>query len=293
MNLRMSCPLQPSIALVLSLAGVLAACATSGSSAQSTAACEARVTRLERLFAHGTDGAIPLPEQPGVEVPRVTNAGAAAREVAVSTVVVVADPTHLWLDGRELTEQQLSEDIATLARSWSILHPREAFPGRVAVWAHARMPIARLVALAAGPLRGLHLDVLALGPVPHVAQAPPCPTSLGALCAQPQGGRTEAARSVAHAMASAVGDCRPVIEGFAALSNLTAGDRNAEMRRFVPEAMRGCGCAGMNTAEVEYLSLLITGVFDAPVHAYDLAIDGAPIGSVGEWVRARNEATAP
>lgn len=245
MNLRISFPLQPSIALMLSLACALVACATSGSSAQSTAACETRITRLERFFAHATNGTVSLPEQPGIRVPRVTIAGAAAREVAVSTVVVVVDSTGLWLDGRELTEQQLSEDLATLARNWSILHPREAFPRRVAIWADVRTPIARLVALAAGPLRGLHLDVLAVGPVPsHIADAPPCPASLGGLCARPQGGNAEAARSVARAMANAVGDCRPLIEGFAALSNLTAGDRSAAMRRFVPEALRSCRCAG-------------------------------------------------
>ncbi len=296
MNLHISFPLQPSIALMLSLACALVACATSGSSAQSTAACEARVTRLERLFEHATNGAVSLPKQPGIRVPRVTIAGAVARDIAVSTVVVVVDSTRLWLDERELTEQQLSEDIAVLARNWSILYPREAFPGRVAVWADVRTPIARLVALAAGPLRGLHLDVLAVGPEPpHVAETPPCPTSLGALCVRPQPQRdsNEAARLLSRALTSAVGDCRPLIEGFPALANLTASDRNAEMRRFVPEALRSCGCAGMNAAEVEYLSLLLTGVFDMPMYTYELVLDDAPAGLVGEWVRAQSETTAP
>lgn len=49
----------------------------------------------------------------------------------------------------------------------------------------------------------------------------------------------------------------------------------------------------MNAAEVEYLSLLVTGVFDMPVHAYELVLDDAPAGLVGDWVRAQSETTAP
>jgi biopolymer transport protein ExbD len=84
-----------------------------------------------------------LAQKPNLTMPKASNV--ANLEVAP---VIAIDPIVVTLDGRRMADtatlasspkvernEQLIQDLETLKRNWSILHPQEPFPGQVIIQA--------------------------------------------------------------------------------------------------------------------------------------------------------------
>ena len=80
-----------------------------------------------------------LAQKANLKMPKASNVA----EIEVSPVIAV-DPIVVTLDGRRMADtatlaadpkveriEQLIQDLETLKRNWSILHPQEPFPGQV------------------------------------------------------------------------------------------------------------------------------------------------------------------
>ena len=84
-----------------------------------------------------------LAQKANLKMPKATNVA----ELEISPVISV-DPVVITLDGRRMADtatlasdpkveriEQLIQDLETLKRNWSILHPQEPFPGQVVMQA--------------------------------------------------------------------------------------------------------------------------------------------------------------
>lgn len=80
-----------------------------------------------------------LAQKANLKMPKASN----VTDIDVSPVIAV-DPVVITLDGRRMADtatlaadpkveriEQLIQDLETLKRNWSILHPQEPFPGQV------------------------------------------------------------------------------------------------------------------------------------------------------------------
>jgi biopolymer transport protein ExbD len=80
-----------------------------------------------------------LAQKANLKMPKAANVA----EIEISPVIAV-DPIVVTLDGRRMADtatlaadpkveriEQLIQDLETLKRNWSILHPQEPFPGQV------------------------------------------------------------------------------------------------------------------------------------------------------------------
>jgi biopolymer transport protein ExbD len=80
-----------------------------------------------------------LAQKANLKMPKATNVA----DIDISPVIAV-DPVVITLDGRRMADtatlaadpkveriEQLIQDLETLKRNWSILHPQEPFPGQV------------------------------------------------------------------------------------------------------------------------------------------------------------------
>jgi biopolymer transport protein ExbD len=84
-----------------------------------------------------------LAQKANLKMPKAANVA----ELEISPVIAV-DPIVITLDGRRMADtatlaadpkveriEQLIQDLETLKRNWSILHPQEPFPGQVVMQA--------------------------------------------------------------------------------------------------------------------------------------------------------------
>jgi biopolymer transport protein ExbD len=84
-----------------------------------------------------------LAQKPNLKMPKAEN----VVDIEVSPVIAI-DPIVVTLDGRRMADtaslaadpkvermEQMIQDLETLKRNWSILHPQEPFPGQVIVQA--------------------------------------------------------------------------------------------------------------------------------------------------------------
>jgi biopolymer transport protein ExbD len=80
-----------------------------------------------------------LAQKPNLKMPKAAN----VVDIEISPVVAI-DPIVVTLDGRRMADtatlasspkveriEQLIQDLETLKRNWSILHPQEPFPGQI------------------------------------------------------------------------------------------------------------------------------------------------------------------
>ena len=84
-----------------------------------------------------------LAQKPNLKMPKAEN----VVDIEISPVIAI-DPIVVTLDGRRMADtaslaadpkvermEQMIQDLETLKRNWSILHPQEPFPGQVIVQA--------------------------------------------------------------------------------------------------------------------------------------------------------------
>ncbi|MDH5673389.1 MAG: biopolymer transporter ExbD [Myxococcales bacterium] len=84
-----------------------------------------------------------LAQKPNLTMPKASN----VVDLEISPVIAV-DPIVVTLDGRRMADtaslasspkveriEQMIQDLETLKRNWSILHPQEPFPGQVIIQA--------------------------------------------------------------------------------------------------------------------------------------------------------------
>jgi biopolymer transport protein ExbD len=84
-----------------------------------------------------------LAQKANLKMPKAANVG----DLEIAPVIAV-DPVVVTLDGRRMADtatlaadpkveriEQLIQDLETLKRNWSILHPQEPFPGQVVMQA--------------------------------------------------------------------------------------------------------------------------------------------------------------
>ena len=87
-----------------------------------------------------------LAQKPNLQMPKAANV------VNIETAPVIAvDPIVVTLDGRRMADtatlaadpkveriEQLIQDLETMKRNWSILHPQEPFPGQIVLQADVK-----------------------------------------------------------------------------------------------------------------------------------------------------------
>ncbi|MDD9936957.1 MAG: biopolymer transporter ExbD [Myxococcales bacterium] len=84
-----------------------------------------------------------LAQKPNLTMPKASNVA----DLEIAPVIAI-DPIVVTLDGRRMADtaslastpkveriEQLIQDLETLKRNWSILHPQEPFPGQVVIQA--------------------------------------------------------------------------------------------------------------------------------------------------------------
>lgn len=84
-----------------------------------------------------------LAQQPNLKMPKASN----VVDLEVAPVIAI-NPTVMTLDGRRMADtqtlaqdaeveriEQLVQDLETMKRNWSVLHPQEPFPGQVIIQA--------------------------------------------------------------------------------------------------------------------------------------------------------------
>src|SRR5690606_5379183 len=118
----------------------------------------------------------------------------------------------------EVDEDGLREDLATMRRHWSLLHPDVGYEAAVVVWADADVPMSRLERLAVGPLADHDVLVMAQARAhPRAGELPACPESIGASCRTLEtASPSERADVIAGIHTRAVGTCTPATRAFQA-----------------------------------------------------------------------------
>ncbi len=235
--------------------------------------CEADLLALETTVAH-------IPMGLSLEPKRVSPpTGAVGAPAAGFAPLVEVDTSGtVTLDGRTMAgPAQLAQDLDTLRRNWSILHPRDPHRARIHVWADASLTLGRLHTALEGSYD--HEAVLLILDEQHATPSVPCPPSLGALCT-PAGDRT--ARRIAI-WRQAVGRCASLLDLNRRVAASTPSERVPLLTGELVAATRACDCDA-DLAALNYATAEVLG--GAPV--YELALPSVdamdPEMTVQAWV---------
>jgi len=146
------------IAAVVGAAAVIAARRAGGRSGWApslgaTVLFASGVAAFASTRGHAADATVVLPAHPlhDFDLERLPHPRACAATLDIGPILVV-DPAGTRLDGRHVTMEQLRQDLETMRRNWSILHPARADePGPVLLVTPSGTPL--------GPLEQ-HLDAM-------------------------------------------------------------------------------------------------------------------------------------
>ncbi len=238
-------------------------------------ACAARAATLDATLATiGSDvEQIAAGDVPTAERGTVPLTDSAPR------IIVTAEGAHL--DGRAVTPEQLTADLETLSRNWTILHPHTAFPGRVHLLAAPATPLSAIEPVLAllTPTHAVDMVVIT-GPGPT---RPALPAWVGELPADPAARATHLSR----AWTTAVSGCAPMISMFGALAMADASSRGALLRQGVGEALAACHCGGVDVDAIEALAARTGSTNDVAIAALVI-----PAGTTGRALRIARSGTA-
>jgi len=269
------------------IACLLVACG-SPSTSTSSEACAARVALFESRVAAVSTGAWTIGTPAGIELAH-TSAGA-ARSPLGPTGAIASDGT-LSFDGRPMpTLQAFGEDLGTMTRNWSILHPGHRAPDEVGIFADRRAHVSDLRRVA-----GVHTTipvVLLLLDASAPATPPACPTSLGDACAVIASGDRDARAALPPQFPRIHGTCAAIPELFHSLPEMDWVARDRAFRAGAPRAVAACECgSGLDVDAFEYLTLVELGALDpwlrvVPMPAMTDADDASSIGEFLDHVLA-------
>lgn len=261
------------------LALALAASCSDESGSQSD--CPSAVERLERTMQGDVSGRALLPwVSPDIEVP----IHASGRVEVGSEPVITIARNELWLDGNEVDAESLATNMETMQRSYGILHPGEEWSGVFVVLADARVDFARVdEVLRPFIARGYSFVLAAQTPR---EPAPPCPASWATCPDFTSGDASDRAAKLAEAGTAALGThCTEVHQLFASIASVAADRKAEELRDGLPDALRSCGCGGVNMEKLEWLLPHMLGLHSP--RAVGFRYEPGRSGTVGAWISSQ------
>ncbi len=242
--------------------------------------CESDVRRLEAAIAGNLIDTIEI--MPNViSPPRRTALGVPLHQLVP---VLEVNATNAWLDGNRVDANRLEYNLAALRRNWRIVNPDIPFRNELYVWADTDLSTSRLdVVVQPAVARGYTIVLLARLPERTYGA---CPAGWENECRRLESTtRSEHSIQLANMSSELILPCPSLAQFWSRLPGYRVFEQSVQVQRRAPDALRECGCSGVNMERMIYLMPELLSLRE---RATGVVYTGTATNqTVGEWMRGR------